>query len=100
MKQRVMIAAGIACRPGLMLADEPTTALDVTVQARILELLQSLNKQHGLSIVLVSHDLAVVAQVCDRVLVMRRGEIRLQFYRSLPVKPRVIASPDFVTDQS
>ncbi len=75
MKQRVMIAAGIACRPGLMLADEPTTALDVTVQARILELLQSLNKQHGLSIVLVSHDLAVVAQVCDRVLVMRRGEI-------------------------
>jgi peptide/nickel transport system ATP-binding protein len=75
MKQRVMIAAGIACRPGLLLADEPTTALDVTVQARILELLQSLNQQYNLSIILVSHDLAVVAQVCDRVLVMRRGEI-------------------------
>jgi peptide/nickel transport system ATP-binding protein len=75
MKQRVMIAAAIACGPGLLLADEPTTALDVTVQARILELLKSLNKQHHLSVVLVSHDLAVVAQVCDRVLVMRHGEI-------------------------
>jgi peptide/nickel transport system ATP-binding protein len=75
MKQRVMIAAAIACGPGLLLADEPTTALDVTVQARILELLKSLNQQHNLSIVLVSHDLAVVAQVCDRVLVMRGGEI-------------------------
>jgi peptide/nickel transport system ATP-binding protein len=75
MKQRVMIAAAVACGPGLLLADEPTTALDVTVQARILELLKKLNQQHGLSIILVSHDLAVVAQVCDRVLVMRRGEI-------------------------
>ncbi|MGI9220332.1 MAG: dipeptide ABC transporter ATP-binding protein [Woeseiaceae bacterium] len=75
MKQRVMIAAAIACGPGLLLADEPTTALDVTVQARILELLRTLNEQHELSIVLVSHDLAVVAQVCDRVLVMRHGEI-------------------------
>jgi len=75
MKQRVMIAAAIACGPGLLLADEPTTALDVTVQARILELLKSLNEQHHLSVVLVSHDLAVVAQVCDRVLVMRHGEI-------------------------
>ena len=75
MKQRVMIAAAVACGPGLLLADEPTTALDVTVQARILELLKSLNQQHNLSIVLVSHDLAVVAQVCDRVLVMRHGEI-------------------------
>ncbi len=75
MKQRVMIASAIACGPSLLLADEPTTALDVTVQARILDLLKSLNQQHNLSIVLVSHDLAVVAQVCDRVLVMRRGEI-------------------------
>lgn len=75
MKQRVMIASAVACDPGLLLADEPTTALDVTVQARILELLKSLNKNHELSIILVSHDLAVIAQVCDRVLVMRRGEI-------------------------
>lgn len=75
MKQRVMIAAAIACDPGLLLADEPTTALDVTVQSRVLELLKTLNQQHQLSIVLVSHDLAVVAQVCDRVLVMRHGEI-------------------------
>jgi peptide/nickel transport system ATP-binding protein len=75
MKQRVMIATAVACEPGLLLADEPTTALDVTVQAHILELLGTLNRQHDLSIVLVSHDLAVVAQVCDRVLVMRAGEI-------------------------
>jgi len=75
MKQRVMIAAAIACGPGLLLADEPTTALDVTVQAHILELLQALNRRHRLSIILVSHDLAVVAQVCDRVLVMQKGEI-------------------------
>jgi peptide/nickel transport system ATP-binding protein len=75
MKQRVMIAAAIACEPGLLLADEPTTALDVTVQAHILELLKKLNREHELSIVLVSHDLAVVAQVCHRVLVMRDGEI-------------------------
>ena len=75
MKQRVMIAAAVACGPGLLLADEPTTALDVTVQAHILELLQALNRQHRLSILLVSHDLAVIAQVCDRVLVMQNGEI-------------------------
>jgi peptide/nickel transport system ATP-binding protein len=75
MKQRAMIASAVACQPKLLLADEPTTALDVTVQASILELLTELNQAKNLSIVLVSHDLAVVAQICHRVVVMRRGEV-------------------------
>jgi len=75
MKQRALIASAIACRPRLLLADEPTTALDVTVQARILELLRELNRAQGLSIVLVSHDLGVVAETCDRVVVMRAGRV-------------------------
>ena len=75
MKQRVMIAAAIGCGPKLLIADEPTTALDVTVQARILELLKTLNRERNLAIILVSHDLGVVADTCSRVLVMRRGEV-------------------------
>jgi peptide/nickel transport system ATP-binding protein len=75
MKQRVMIASAMSCEPGLLIADEPTTALDVTVQARILDLLKSLNEDHQLSVILISHDLAVVSQVCDRVVVMCQGEI-------------------------
>jgi len=75
MKQRAMIAAAVACRPRLLLADDPTTALDVTVQAHILDLLKDLNTSKNLSIVLVSHDLAVIAQICDRVVVMRNGEV-------------------------
>lgn len=75
MKQRVMIASAIACSPRLLLADEPSTALDVTVQAQILALLKSLNEKLGLSIILVSHDLGVVAEICDRVIVMRNGSI-------------------------
>jgi peptide/nickel transport system ATP-binding protein len=75
MKQRAMIAAAVACRPRLLLADEPTTALDVTVQAHILDLLKELNTSKNLSIVLVSHDLAVIAQICNRVVVMRNGEV-------------------------
>ena len=75
MKQRVLIAAALACEPRLLLADEPTTALDVTVQAGILELLRTLNAERGLSIVLVSHDLGVIGEICDRVVVMRGGEI-------------------------
>lgn len=75
MKQRAMIAAAIGCGPKLLIADEPTTALDVTVQARILDLLRDLNRNHGLSIVLISHDLGVIAQNCSRIIVMRQGEI-------------------------
>ncbi|GJL80390.1 MAG: ABC transporter ATP-binding protein [marine bacterium B5-7] len=75
MKQRVLIASALACQPRMLLADEPTTALDVTVQASILELLKSLNRDHGLSMIFVSHDLGVIAEICDRVVVMRGGEI-------------------------
>jgi len=75
MKQRVLIACAIACRPKLLLADEPTTALDVTVQARILDLLRTLNRERNLSIVLVSHDLGVIAEICQRVVVVHKGVI-------------------------
>ncbi len=75
MKQRAMIGGAIACTPRLLLADEPTTALDVTVQARILDVLRDLNRKLNLGVILVSHDLAVVAQMCHRVVVMRQGEI-------------------------
>lgn len=75
MKQRAMIAAAIGCQPKLLIADEPTTALDVTVQARILELLKELNRKTGLAMILISHDLGVVADICSRVVVMRNGEV-------------------------
>ncbi|MBB4544683.1 peptide/nickel transport system ATP-binding protein [Rhizobium leguminosarum] len=75
MKQRAMIAAAIGCQPKLLIADEPTTALDVTVQARILELLKDLNRKTGLAMILISHDLGVVADICSRVVVMRNGEV-------------------------
>jgi peptide/nickel transport system ATP-binding protein len=75
MRQRVMIAAALACKPSLLIADEPTTALDVTIQAQILDLLRGIRRERGLSIILVSHDLGVVAQMCDRVMVMKDGKV-------------------------
>lgn len=75
MKQRVMIAATLACQPEILIADEPTTALDVTVQADVLRLLKQLRAEQGLAIILVSHDLGVVAEICDRVVVMKDGYV-------------------------
>ena len=75
MKQRVMIASAIACKPKFLIADEPTTALDVTVQARILDLLKDLNQKQNLTIIFVSHDLGVISEICDRVLVMKDGKV-------------------------
>lgn len=75
MRQRVMIAIALACRPELLIADEPTTALDVTIQAQILNLMKNMQEQLGTSIILITHDLGVVAGMCDRVVVMKNGEI-------------------------
>ena len=75
MRQRVMIAIALACNPQLLIADEPTTALDVTIQAQILGLIKNIQKERGMSIILITHDLGIVAGNCDRVLVMYSGQI-------------------------
>jgi peptide/nickel transport system ATP-binding protein len=75
MRQRAMIAMALALEPALLIADEPSTALDVTIQAQIIELLQQLNEEQGLSVILITHDLGVVAEIAERVLVMYAGQI-------------------------
>ena len=75
MRQRIMIAIALACKPDLLIADEPTTALDVTIQAQVLELIGSLRRELGMSMVLITHDLSVVAEQCDRVVVMYAGQV-------------------------
>ncbi|MCB9945862.1 MAG: ABC transporter ATP-binding protein [Geminicoccaceae bacterium] len=75
MRQRIMIAIALACEPKLLIADEPTTALDVTIQAQVLELLDRLRRELGMAVVIITHDLGVVAEYCDRVMVMYAGQI-------------------------
>ena len=75
MRQRVMIAMALACEPDILIADEPTTALDVTIQAQILELMKDLQKQLGMAIIIVTHDLGVIASMCDEIIVMYGGRV-------------------------
>lgn len=74
MRQRVMIAMALACKPKILIADEPTTALDVTIQAQILDLIKELSRKHGTSVIMITHDLGVVSEVADRVMVMYAGQ--------------------------
>jgi len=75
MRQRVMIAIALACKPDILLADEPTTALDVTIQAQILDLIKELQRESGMSVIFITHDLGVIAELCDNVVVMYAGRI-------------------------
>jgi ABC-type dipeptide/oligopeptide/nickel transport system ATPase component len=75
MRQRIMIAAGLACEPSVLIADEPTTALDVTIQAQIIDLVKKLRREIGMSVIWITHDLGIVAGLADRVAVMYAGKI-------------------------
>jgi peptide/nickel transport system ATP-binding protein len=75
LRQRAMIAMALVCRPALLIADEPTTALDVTIQAQILKLIQDLQAELGMALLMITHDLGVVANVADEVVVMYRGKV-------------------------
>ena len=89
MRQRVLIAMALACKPKILLADEPTTALDVTIQDQILSLLLALQREFGMSVILVSHDLGVIAETCDRVAVMYGGQIvEVADTRTLLTRPK------------
>jgi oligopeptide/dipeptide ABC transporter ATP-binding protein len=88
MRQRVVIAMALACKPAVVIADEPTTALDVTIQAQILELMQELQRDLGMAIVLITHDLGVIAEMCDDVVVMYAGRVA----EAGPVE-RIFAAP-------
>jgi len=106
-RQRIVIAMALMNKPRLVIADEPTTALDVTVQAQVLELLKTLRAEHGCAMLFISHDLAVVAQVADRVAVMRHGEIVEQgSVRQVMTQPQheytrglLASSPSMTTDR-
>jgi peptide/nickel transport system ATP-binding protein len=87
MRQRAMIAMALACNPKLLIADEPTTALDVTIQAQILDLMRDLKREFGMAIMLITHDLGVVAETCDRVVVMYAGR-KVEEARSRPCSRR------------
>ncbi len=76
MRQRVMIAMALACNPRLLIADEPTTALDVTTQAEILDLIRKLQKQYGMAVMFITHDMGVVAEIADDVIVMHYGKVK------------------------
>jgi len=89
MRQRAMIAMALACNPRLLIADEPTTALDVTIQAQILELMKDIQEKTGTSIILITHDLGVVAEICERVVVMYAGQVvETAMIRDLYKKPQ------------
>ncbi len=99
MRQRVMIAIALACRPDVLICDEPTTALDVTVQAQVLDLMKSLQAETGMSIIFITHDLGVVAELCDQVVVMYAGKVveqaeifRLFDYPAHPYTQGLLAS--------
>lgn len=88
MKQRVVIAIALACNPGLLIADEPTTALDVTIQAQVLELMKKLKEQYKTSMIMITHDLGIVAEICDKVAIMYAGNaVEYADKRSLYLNP-------------